>query len=100
VEDGKAGLRKKINRYVLAPGVRKFLFRLSSKMLASAFTAFTIPFVTVGALGLLVQLVPWIFRTGVTDIEPLPILLCAFLFGFASMYVRYLIMKRFSGIRP
>jgi hypothetical protein len=100
VEGIKAKLREKINRYVITPGVRKFLLRLAAKMLASTFIAFAVPFVTVGALGLLVQLIPWLFRTGVTDIDPLPILLFAFLFGFASMYIRYLIMKRFSGIRP
>jgi hypothetical protein len=100
VERIRARLRKEINRHVLTPAVRKFFFRISAKMLASAFVAFAIPFVTVGSLGLLVQLIPWIFRTGVTDIDPLPVLLFAFLFGFASMYFRYLIMKRFSGIRP
>jgi len=100
VEGIKAKLREKINRHVLTPKVRKFFLKLSAKMLASAFIAFAVPFVTVGALGLLVQLIPWIFRTGVTDIDPLPVLLFAFLFGFASMYLRYLIMKRFSGIRP
>lgn len=93
-------VREKTNKYILTPAVRKFILRLAAKMLASSFIAFTIPFVTVGVIGLLIQLMPWIFRTGVTDIDPLPILLFAFLFGFGSMYLRYQIMKRFSDIRP
>ena len=95
-----SGAKGKISRFILIPVARKFIFRVSAKMLANKFIAFTVPFVTVGALGLLIQLIPWIFRTGVTDIDPLPILLFAFLSGFLSMYLRYQIMKRFSGIRP
>jgi len=90
----------KISGHMITQTVRKFILRVSAKMLSSAFIAFTIPFVTIGAAGLLVQLIPWIFRAGVTDIDPLPVLLFAFLFGFLSVYLRYLIMKRFSGIRP
>jgi len=95
----KTGARKNIMP-VLVSWLRKFIFRVSAKMLASNFIAFTIPFVTVGAMGILIQLTPWIFRTGVTDIDPLPILIFAFLFGFMSVYMRYRIMKKFSGIRP
>jgi hypothetical protein len=93
-------LRDSLNRHALTPGLRKFTIRLAAKMLASAFLSFTIPFVTVGAVGLVIQLIPWLFRPGVTDIDPLPILLFAFLFGFGSMYLRYRIMKKFSDIRP
>ncbi len=92
--------RGKINRHILTHAVRKFIFRLAAKMLASNFIAFTVPFVTVGVLGLLIQLAPWVFRSGVTDIDPLPILLFAFLSGFVSFYLRYRIMKKFSYIRP
>ncbi len=89
-----------INGHVLTPGVRKFVFDREVKMLSSDFAAFTVPFVTVGAVGLLVQLSPWILRTGVTDIDPLPILFFAFLAGFTSLYLRYLILKRYSNVRP
>ncbi len=80
--------------------MRRFASRLASKMLASAFLSFTIVFVTTASIALVFQLLPWIPRSGVTDIDPLPILIVAFILGFSSMYVRYLIMKRFSGIRP
>ena len=79
---------------------RKFAFRLGVKMFSSAFVSFTLVFVTAASVGLVIELLPWIFRTGVTDIDPLPILIVSFILGFAAMYARYLIMKRFSRITP
>jgi hypothetical protein len=80
--------------------VKRFAFRISVKTLSSAFLSFTLAFVLVGGVEIIIQLTPWIFRTGVTDIDPLQILLHALLAGFASMYVRFRIMKKFSGVRP
>jgi hypothetical protein len=91
VEQEQSNFRKK---------ARRFAFRISVKMLSSAFLSFTLVFVTVGSVGLIIQLLPWIMRRGVTDIDPLPILFFAFAGGFGAMYVRFLILKRFAPVRP
>ncbi|MCD6496202.1 MAG: hypothetical protein J7K54_02940 [Candidatus Aenigmarchaeota archaeon] len=96
--DRPGGMKKMLSGIRMPQKLRKMLFRVLVRMMASTFVAFAVPFVAVAALGLVFQLVPWIFRTGVTDIDPLPVLLYALLAGFASAYVRYRTMKRFSRI--
>jgi putative flippase GtrA len=80
--------------------LKKFSFRIASKMLSSAFVTFTLVFIVMACAWLAIQMAPWIFREGVTDIDPLPILIYSFVAAFAATYVRYIIMKRFSKIRP
>jgi hypothetical protein len=80
--------------------LKAFAFRIGVRMLASAFVTFTIAFVSVSCVLLLIELIPWIVREGVTDIDPLPILIVSFIAAFAATYARFLIMKKFSGIRP
>jgi hypothetical protein len=46
------------------------------------------------------ELIPWISREGVTDIDPLPVLVLSLAIAFAAASLRYNIMKKFSGIRP
>jgi hypothetical protein len=79
---------------------KAFAFRIAVRMLASAFYTFTIVFVAVSSIMLLFELVPWLAREGVTDIDPLPILIVSFICAFAAMYARFLLMKKFSVIRP
>ncbi|MFH0956412.1 MAG: hypothetical protein V1813_00970 [Candidatus Aenigmatarchaeota archaeon] len=79
---------------------KAFAKRIAVKMLASAFVSFTIVFVAVSCVLLIFELVPWITKQGVTDIDPLPILIVSFILAFAAMYARFLLMKRFSVIRP
>ncbi len=83
-----------------ASKLRRFTRRVLVKMLASPFVTFTIVFVSFAAPLLVIELTPWIARPGVTDIDPLPILMVSFIAAFAAVYARFLIMKRFSGIRP
>jgi hypothetical protein len=77
-----------------------FAKRIAVRMLASAFTTFTMVFVTVSCVLLAVELAPWIVSEGVTDIDPLPIIIVSFIVAFAAMYARFLIMKKLSRIRP
>jgi hypothetical protein len=80
--------------------MKAFASRIAVKMLVSAFVTFTITFVAVSGVLLLFELIPWITRQGVTDIDPLPIIIVSFLLAFAAVYVRFLLMKKFSRIRP
>jgi glycopeptide antibiotics resistance protein len=80
--------------------VRKFFFRLAVKMLSSSFITFAVVFVAAGATGLAIELAPWITRTGVTDIDPLPLLAFSLFSALVAVYLRIRIMKRFSHIRP
>lgn len=74
--------------------------KLASKMLADGLLCFTVVFVVCAGAMLIWELVPWIFREGVTDIDPLPIIVFSLAFAFAAASLRYNIMKKFSGIRP
>ncbi len=94
----KAALRNRVNRYLLTPKLRGFIFRIGVRMLSSGITIFMILFTTVASLGLIIQLVPWIFLTGVTDIDPLMIIAASTVAGFTGVYIRYLILSKFSHI--
>ena len=94
----KAALRERINRHVLTPRFRKFVFRTVVSMLSGGHTVFIVFFVTVASAGLVIQMAPWILRTGVTDIDPLPIIIASTVAGFAGAYLRYLILLKFSHI--
>jgi hypothetical protein len=79
---------------------KAFAKKAAAKMLADGLVCFTAVFAACAGAMLLIQLVPWISRQGVTDIDPLPILVFSFAIAFAAASLRYNIMKKFSGIRP
>ncbi|MBN1896921.1 MAG: hypothetical protein JW789_04335 [Candidatus Aenigmarchaeota archaeon] len=94
----KAALMGRVNRYLLTPKLRVFMFRIAVRMLSSGITIFMILFTTVASMGLIIQLMPWIFLTGVTDIDPLMIIAASTVAGFTGVYIRYLILSKFSHI--
>ncbi len=67
-------------------------------MLASGFTTFALVFIIAGFIGILIQLIPTLFMPGVTDIDPLSIVVSSLLLAIVAAGVRYLIMRRFSHI--
>lgn len=79
--------------------LKKFLIRIVVKMLASTFFTFTLVFLTTAFIGLIMQLAPWLQRTGVIDIDPLTILVVSFSLAFATVCLRVLIMRRYSKIK-
>jgi hypothetical protein len=96
----KAVKKKPVPRVPVRKRMKAFAARVAVRMLASAFTTFTLVFVTVSCILLAVELAPWIVSEGVTDIDPLPIIIVSFIVAFAAMYARFLIMKKLSRIRP
>ncbi|UCD02751.1 MAG: hypothetical protein JSV63_03110 [Candidatus Aenigmatarchaeota archaeon] len=80
--------------------LRKFTFNVAVVMFASSFMTFALVFITAACLGIIIQLIPWIAATGVTDIDPLGIIIYALVIALIAVGVRYLILRRLSNISP
>ncbi len=99
MEKEKPPLREK-SKVGLVSRARRLAFRTAVQMFASKFITFAVVFIAAALIGSIIQLVPWIFMRGVTDIDPLSIIIYSFVLALIATGVRYLIMRKFSRIRP